>query len=72
MANSEVSFGCNIYQSIVSSPTIRIEYRFIKIYFSSYYGSESFSFAVRDDFSIDFHSSAYLILPFDESEYGLF
>ncbi len=69
--DSEMPFTHWINESIICFPSIRIEDRFIKIYFSLYDWSECFCFTVWYDFGIDFYSSI-LILSFNQSEYWLF
>ena len=69
--DSEVSFTHWINEPIICFPSIRIENRFIKVYFSLYYWSESFCFTVWYDFCIDFNSSV-LIFSLNQSEYWLF
>lgn len=69
--DSEVSFTHWIYKSIICFPSIRIEDRFIKIYFSLYDWPESCCFTVWNNFGIDFHSPIF-ILSFNQSEYWLF
>ena len=71
MIHSEMLLTCYINQSIVSSPSVRIENRLIKVHFPSYDRSECICFTVWYDFCIDFYSTIF-ILSFNESEYGLF
>lgn len=68
--DSKVSFTHWINESIICFPSIRIEDRFIKVYFSLYDRPQSFCFTVWYDFCIDLYSSGY-IFSFYESEYWL-
>lgn len=71
MIHSEVSFTHWINKTIICFPSIRIEDRLIKVYFSLDDWSECLCFTVWDDFSIDFYPPI-LILSFNQSEYWLF
>ena len=70
MIHSKVSFTCNIYKSIISSPSIRIEYRFIKVYFSSNYRPQCICLTVWDYLCIYFYSSM-CIFSFYKAKYWL-
>ena len=69
--DSEMFFTCYIHESIIPSPTIRIQNRFIEVHLPSYDRSECVCFTVWYNFCIDFYSS-WFILSFNESEYWLF
>ncbi len=69
--DSEVSFTRNIYKPIISTPTIRIENRLIKVHLTSYYGPQSICLTVWNNLCVYFYPSS-LILSFYKSEYWLF
>ena len=71
VVHSKVSLTLGIYKSIISSPAIRIQNRFIEVNLSLYYRSQSICLTVWDDLCINLDPSI-LILSFDKPEDWLF
>ena len=71
MIYSGVSFTYWINKSIICFPSIRVEDRFIKVYFSLDDWTKCLCFTIWNNLWIDFHSSI-LIISFYESGYWLF
>ena len=71
MIYSGVSFTYWINKSIICFPSIRVEDRFIKVYFSLDDWTKCLCFTIWNNLWIDFHSSI-LIISFYESECWLF